>query len=49
MTDPSLHQRGCYMRTITASVQLENRISGRDPQGACRQDEVIDGKPPFVK
>jgi hypothetical protein len=24
--------------TITASVQLEHRITGRESQGACRQD-----------
>jgi hypothetical protein len=24
-------------------------ISGREPQGACRQDEVIGGKAPAVK
>jgi hypothetical protein len=41
--------RGCYMRTITASVQLENKNSGRGSQGACRQDELIGGKPPVVK
>jgi hypothetical protein len=23
--------------------------SGSDPQGACRQDELIGGKPPVVK
>jgi hypothetical protein len=36
------------MRTITASVQLEKKISGRDSEGACRQDEQIGGKPPVV-
>jgi hypothetical protein len=35
-TDPSSFQRGCYIRTITASVQLENKNSGRGSQGACR-------------
>jgi hypothetical protein len=25
------------------------KISGRDPQGAWRQDELIGGKPPVVK
>jgi hypothetical protein len=35
--------------TVTASVQLENKITGRDSQGACRQDEPIGGKPPFLK
>jgi hypothetical protein len=43
-TDPSSRQTGCYVRTITASVQLENKITGRESQGACRQDELIGGK-----
>jgi hypothetical protein len=34
---------------MTASVQFENTITGRDSQGSCRQDEVIGGKPPVVK
>ena len=34
--------------TITARGQLE-KISGRDPQGAWRQDELIGGKPQIVK
>jgi hypothetical protein len=33
---------------ITANVQLKKKI-GRDSQGACRQDELIDGKAPVVK
>jgi hypothetical protein len=37
------------MRTITASVQLENKNSGRGSQRARRQDELIGGKPPVVK
>jgi hypothetical protein len=41
--------RGCYIRTITASVQVENKNSGHGSQGACRQDELIGGKPPVVK
>jgi hypothetical protein len=48
-TDTSSPQRGCYLRTITASVQLENTITGREFQGACRQDELTGGKPPVVK
>jgi hypothetical protein len=28
---------------------LENKITGRDSQGAGRQDELIGGKPPVVK
>jgi hypothetical protein len=42
-------QQQLYLRTITASVQLENEITGRESQGACRQDELIGGKPPVVK
>jgi hypothetical protein len=49
MTDPSFRERGCYMRIITGGVQLENKNSGRGSQGACRQDELIGGKPPVVK
>jgi hypothetical protein len=37
------------MRIITASVQLENKTTGRESQGACRQDELIGGKSPVVK
>jgi hypothetical protein len=33
---------------MTAMVQLE-KIGGRHSQGACRQDELIAGKPPVVK
>jgi hypothetical protein len=40
----SSRQRGCYIRTITASVQLENKITGRESRGACRQDELMCGK-----
>jgi hypothetical protein len=32
---------------MTASVQLK-KMSGRDPQGAWRQYELIAGKPPVV-
>jgi hypothetical protein len=37
------------MITINASAQLENKIIGRESQGACRQDELIGCKPPVVK
>jgi hypothetical protein len=37
------------MRTITASVKLENKITGRESQGAFRQDKLIGGKPPVIK
>jgi hypothetical protein len=48
-TDSSSHQRGCYIRIITASVQFESKITSRESQGACRQDEPIGGKPPVIK
>jgi hypothetical protein len=31
---PSSRQRGCYIGTITASVQLKKKISGCGSQGA---------------
>jgi hypothetical protein len=34
---------------MKTSIQLENKITGRDPQGAWRQDELIGGKPAVVK
>jgi hypothetical protein len=49
MTDPSSRQRGCYIRTITANVHLENKITGLESKGACRRDELIGGKPQAVK
>jgi hypothetical protein len=49
MADPSSRHRGCYIRTITASVQLENKITGWVSQGACCQDKPTDSKPPVVK
>jgi hypothetical protein len=33
---------------MTSSVQLK-KITGRESQGAFRQDELIGGKPPVVK
>jgi hypothetical protein len=36
-------------KDITASVQLENKNSGRESQGACHQEELIGGKPLVVK
>jgi hypothetical protein len=48
-TDLTSRQVGCHIRTIAASVQLENNISGRESQGVCRKDEFIGGKPPVVK
>jgi hypothetical protein len=35
--------------TITTSVQLEKKITDRESQGACRQDELIGGKEPVIK
>jgi hypothetical protein len=34
---------------MTAHDQLENKITVRESQGACRQAELIIGKPPVVK
>jgi hypothetical protein len=34
---------------MTASVHLEKKNTGGESQGACRQDELIGGKPPVVK
>jgi hypothetical protein len=48
-TSPSSRQRGCYIRAITARVQLGGKISGRRSQVAWHQDELISGKPPVVK
>jgi hypothetical protein len=39
---------GCYIKTMTASVELIKN-SGRESQGAGRQDEVIGSKSPIVK
>jgi hypothetical protein len=33
----------------TASVQLENKITGRESQGACPPEELVGGKLPVVK
>jgi hypothetical protein len=46
---PTSRQRGCYIGTITASVQLVSKATGRGSQGACRQDELIGGKLPVVR
>jgi hypothetical protein len=48
-TDQSSRQRGCYIKTITASVRLENKITGRETQGACRQDDLIGVGSPVIK
>jgi hypothetical protein len=36
-------------KAYNASVQLDNKVTGRESQGACRQEELIGDKPPFVK
>jgi hypothetical protein len=33
----------------TAGLSLKKKISGRESQGACLQDELIGVKPPVVK
>jgi hypothetical protein len=34
---------------MIASVQLENKLTGREPQRAYRQDELIGGKQAAVE
>jgi hypothetical protein len=34
---------------MTASIQLKENNTGRESQGACRQDELMGGKPPVMK
>jgi hypothetical protein len=46
-THPHVRE-GVTLRTMTASVHLENKIAGRESQGACRPDELIGGEPPVV-
>jgi hypothetical protein len=48
MTDPSSRQRGYYIKTMAAGVQLRKNNSGLDSQGDRSQDELIGGKPPVV-
>jgi hypothetical protein len=36
------------MSTMKASIQLK-KVNVRESQGACRQDELIGGKPPVLK
>jgi hypothetical protein len=39
----SLSSERMLLRTTTASVRLENKITGRESQGTCRQDKLIGG------
>jgi hypothetical protein len=32
-----------------SKCSVGKKIAGRESQGACRQDELIGGKPPFLK
>jgi hypothetical protein len=34
---------------MAVKVRFQKKNSGRDPQGAWREDELIGGKPPVVK
>jgi hypothetical protein len=46
----STRQRGNHINTMTARVHLQKKkISGREPQGAWHQDELISCTPPVVK
>jgi hypothetical protein len=38
-----------YKKDNDFNGSAEKEISGRESQGACRQDELIGGKPPVVK
>jgi hypothetical protein len=38
-----------YIARPTELSELVEKMSGRDPQGAWRQDELIGCKPPSVK
>jgi hypothetical protein len=49
---PAIHterRSRCYIRIITACVQLENKNTSRESQGACRKEELTGGKLPVVK
>jgi hypothetical protein len=39
--DPSSRQKECYIRTITISVQLENKIAGRESQGVVAKTDRL--------
>jgi hypothetical protein len=41
--------RGDLYKEYVRKGSVEKKIFGRDSQEACRQDEVIGGKPPVVK
>jgi hypothetical protein len=32
-----------------SKYSVGRKIADREPQGACRQDELIGGKPPVIK
>jgi hypothetical protein len=46
---PMLSSERILHKDYNRNVQLDNKITGRQSQGACRQDELIGGKPPVVK
>jgi hypothetical protein len=46
---PSSHERGSYVKDYDRKVSVAKKISGRESQGAWRQDEMIGGKSPVVK
>jgi hypothetical protein len=48
-TKPCSCQRGCYVRTIPAKVQLKIKVSCREPQEARRKDQLIGGISTVVK
>jgi hypothetical protein len=46
---PILSSERMLHKDCNRKCSLENIISGRESQGACRQDELIGGKQPIVK
>jgi hypothetical protein len=49
-THPLVREDVNYIRTMATRVHLQKKKnSGRESQGAWRQDELIENKPPGVK
>jgi hypothetical protein len=46
---PILSSKRLLRKDYYPKGSVEKRISGREPQGGWRQNELIDGKPPVVK
>jgi hypothetical protein len=46
---PVFSSEGIYIKTMTTNNHSKKKITGRESQGACREDELIGGKPPVIK